>query len=119
MWGFARGSEVYQVERGEQWPFDGKKADVPIQTLRIGDLALVGLPAEVFNAIGLEIKHWSPTELTAVVELANAHCSFYLPTPDQAERGAYGAKPILSRWLCADAGRRLADRAQVMLHETG
>lgn len=49
-------------------------------------------------------------------ELANARASGYVPTTEQAERGACGAKPILSRWLCGDAGRRMADAAQVMLH---
>ena len=72
--------------------------------------------AEIFVRIGLEIKQWSPSEATFVAELANARASTYVPTTDQAERGAYGAKPILSRWLCADAGRRMADAALVMLH---
>ena len=109
--------ERYLIERTESWPHDGKEAAVPIQTLRIGDVALVCLPAEIFVRIGLEIKHWSPAPFTVVVELANARVATYVPTTDQAERGAYGAKPILSRWLCADAGRRIADAAQVILHE--
>jgi hypothetical protein len=107
--------ERYLVKRTEEWPYDGQLADVPIQCLRIGDIAIVGLPAEVFVRIGLEIKHFSPAAYTMVVELANARVTGYVPTTDQAERGAYGAKPILSRWLCSDAGRRMADAAQVML----
>jgi hypothetical protein len=107
--------ERYLVKRTEEWPYDGQLADVPIQCLRIGDIAIVGLPAEVFVRIGLEIKHFSPAAYTMVVELANARATGYVPTTDQAERGAYGAKPILSRWLCSDAGRRMADAAQVML----
>lgn len=109
--------EKYLVERTETWPHDGKSADVPVQVMRIGDVGLVALPAEIFVRIGLEIKHWSPFRQTFVVELANARASTYVPTTDQAERGAYGAKPILSRWLCADAGRRMADAALVLLHK--
>jgi len=108
--------ERYLIERCESWRHDGQLADVPVQTLRIGPVAIVALPAEIFVRIGLEIKQWSPSEATFVVELANARASTYVPTTDQAERGAYGAKPILSRWLCADAGRRMADAALVMLH---
>ncbi len=108
--------ERYIIERTEAWPYDGQDASVPVQVLRVGDVAIVGLPAEIFVRIGLEIKHFSPAPFTFVVELANARASTYVPTTDQAERGAYGAKPILSRWLCADAGRRMADAAQVMLH---
>ncbi|PIZ47319.1 MAG: hypothetical protein COY42_08805 [Armatimonadetes bacterium CG_4_10_14_0_8_um_filter_66_14] len=109
--------EQYIIQRGENWPHDGQQADVPVQTMRLGDIGLVALPAEIFVRIGLEIKHFSPAPHTFVVELANARSSTYVPTTDQAERGAYGAKPILSRWLCADAGRRMADAAQVMLWE--
>lgn len=109
--------ERYLIERTESWPYDHQTASVPVQALRLGDVAVVGLPAEIFVGIGLEIKRWSPAGHTFVVELANARASGYVPTTDQAERGAYGAKPILSRWLCADAGRRMADAAQVMLHE--
>jgi len=109
--------EQYVLERGESWPHDGKNADVPVQVFRIGDVGLVALPAEIFVRIGLDIKHWSPAPSTFVVELANARASTYVPTTDQAERGAYGAKPILSRWLCADAGRRMADAGITMLHQ--
>jgi neutral ceramidase len=109
--------EKYLIKRAESWPYDGQNADVPVQAMRIGDIALVGLPAEIFVRIGLEIKHFSPAPFTFVVELANARSSTYVPTTDQAERGAYGAKPALSRWLCADAGRRMADAALVMLHQ--
>ena len=65
--------------------------------------------AVVIEANGERAAH------TFVVELANERASTYVPTTNQAERGAYGAKPGLSRWLCADAGRRMADAAQVML----
>jgi hypothetical protein len=109
--------EKYLIERTEAWPHDGKNADVPVQVMRIGDVGLVALPAEIFVCIGLDIKRWSPFRKTFVVELANARASTYVPTTDQAERGAYGAKPILSRWLCADAGRRMADVALVALHK--
>jgi len=107
--------EKYTLDKGESWPYDGKDAKVPVQAVRIGDVGLVGLPAEIFVRVGLEIKRFSPAPFTFVVELANADVSTYVPTTDQAERGAYGAKPVLSRWLCPDAGRRMADAAQEML----
>ncbi|NQT51745.1 hypothetical protein HQ576_06835 [bacterium] len=109
--------ERYLIQRTESWPHDGQDADVPVQTMRIGRVGLVGLPAEIFVKIGFAIKDFAPSEATFVVELANGRASTYVPTTDQAERGAYGAKPILSRWLCADAGRRMADAAHVMLHQ--
>lgn len=109
-------AERARIRRAEGWPYDNQVAQVPVHALRLGELALVGLPAEIFVRIGLDIKHWSPAEHTMVVELANERSSTYVPTSDQAERGAYGTQPTLSRWLCADAGRRMADAAVVMLH---
>ena len=105
----------YLVERFEAWPHDGKDCAAPVQTMQIGAAAVVGLPAEIFVRLGLEIKEYSPAAQTFVAELCNARVSTYVPATDQAERGAYGAKPILSRWLCADAGRRMADAAQAAL----
>ena len=107
--------ERYIIEKGGSWPHDGQDAAVPVQAMRIGEVGLVALPAEIFARIGLEIKQFSPAPFTFAVELANADVSIYVPTTDQAERGAYGARPILSRWLCSDAGRQLADASQVML----
>lgn len=109
--------EDYILRRGEGWPHDGKVADVPVQAMRIGDLGVIALPAEIFVRLGLEAKHYSPAERTFVIELANARSSTYVPTTDQADRGAYGAKPVLSRWLCADAGSRMIDATLNMLHE--
>ena len=107
--------EQYLLKRGTDWPYDGLNAQVPLQVMRLGPVAIVGLPAEIFVRLGLEIKQYSPAPFTFVVELANASPTTYVPTTDQAMRGAYGALPVLSRWLVSDAGRRIADAAQVML----
>ncbi len=107
--------ERFLIERVESWPYNGKTADVPVQALRIGPLAVIGLPGEIFVRWGLTIKAWSPAPYTMVVELANDWFG-YVPTIEQAERGGYGAKPILSRRLNASAGRIMSDAALVMLN---
>ena len=105
----------YVIERTDAWPHDGEEARVPVHVMQIGDVAVVGFPAEIFARIGMEVKRFSPAPHTFVVELADARVSSYVPTTDQAERGAYGAMPVLSRWLCSDAGRRMADAAHAAL----
>ena len=112
----SRKDEIF-MRRIEEWPYDGLNADVPIQVMRLGDVGIVGLPAEIFNGIGAEIKRFAPTPKTLVVELANAWSTPYVPTTDQAERGGYGALPILTRHLCADAGRRMSECAIALLHD--
>ncbi|RMG39027.1 MAG: hypothetical protein D6725_06160 [Planctomycetota bacterium] len=62
--------------------------NVPLQALRIGDLAIVAIPFEVFAEIGLEIKRQTPFAHTFVIELANGSYG-YLPTPRQHELGGY------------------------------
>jgi hypothetical protein len=113
------------IERFESWPHDNQDAPCPVQTIQIDDVALVGLPGEVFSQLGMDLKRFSPAPQTMVVELANARVTGYVPTTDQALRnesttaectgGAYGTIPILSRWLCADGGRRMIDAAHAML----
>ncbi len=104
------------IQRFDEWEFDGKTAQLPIQVIRVGEVMIVGIPSEVFVEWGLEIKHWSPAKFTFVAELANDWFG-YIPTTDQAHRGAYGALPLLSRRLEADGGRKMTDAVQVAMHD--
>ncbi|HCU35962.1 MAG TPA: hypothetical protein DGT21_11090 [Armatimonadetes bacterium] len=59
-----------------------------VQALRIGELALVGVPGEFFVELGLEIKRRSPFAQTMVIELANDSIG-YIPTLRAFGDGAY------------------------------
>lgn len=59
-----------------------------LQALRAGDLALVGIPGELFVELGLAIKAQSPFPLTLVLGLANGSVG-YLPTREACELGGY------------------------------
>ena len=61
---------------------------VIIQTIRIGDQAIVSMPFEVLVEIGLEIKDKSPFPHTFTIELANGGYG-YLPPPNQHKLGGY------------------------------
>lgn len=62
--------------------------ELKLQTIAIGDLALVAVPCEVFAEIGLEIRRKSPFRLTCVIGLANGY-NGYLPSPGQHALGGY------------------------------
>lgn len=62
--------------------------DTVVQALRIGDLALVSAPGELFVELGLEIKRRSPFAQTMLIELANDSIG-YIPTSRAFEEGAY------------------------------
>jgi neutral ceramidase len=64
------------------------RIQVPLQVLRIGDLAAVTIPFEVFVEIGLELKAKSPFPDTFAISLANGAYG-YLPTVAHHEAGGY------------------------------
>ena len=61
---------------------------VKIHAIRIGDLAVCGIPFETFVETGLDLKKRSPFPQTMVIGLANGRHG-YLPTPEQHALGGY------------------------------
>jgi len=61
---------------------------VQLQALRIGDLAVCGIPFETFVETGLDLKKRSPFPQTMVIGLANGRHG-YLPTPEHHQLGGY------------------------------
>jgi hypothetical protein len=93
------------------------RLEIPLQALRIGDLAIVAIPFEVFVETGLELKAKSPFPDTFAVSLANGAYG-YLPTPEHHELGGY------ETWLGTnqvevEAARKIADTLLAMLNELG
>lgn len=62
-----------------------------VHTLRLGPWAVVGLPGEIYTAIGRRIKAASPFPQTLIFELANGTWG-YIPTPEVIAGGAYEGK---------------------------
>ena len=81
-----------------------------VQAIRLGDVALVGCPGELFAELGLEIKQQSVAPHTLVVGYANDYCG-YLSTPAAFEEGGY--ETSLGPWcrVGPDGGRLVVDAA--------
>ncbi len=93
-----------------------RKTDrVEVQALRLGDLAVVGLPGEIFCEHGLRIKAQAPFPAVMVVELANEWHG-YIPTRRAFEEGGYETQHR-SAWLCESAGDMMVDAALELLDE--
>jgi len=73
---------LIQIQRLRE-PLEGE-----LQVLRLGDVAIVGLPGEPFSAIGLEIKERAAVPHPFVVGYANDYLG-YFPTPRAWEQGGY------------------------------
>jgi len=89
---------------------------VPLQVLRIGALAVVGIPCEVFAEIGLAIKQESPFAQTFVISLANGYYG-YLPTARHHELGGYETWRARSSYLETGAAERITATVRRMLDE--
>ncbi|MEW6359109.1 MAG: hypothetical protein AB1696_22435 [Planctomycetota bacterium] len=81
-----------------------------VSAMRIGDLAIVGLPGEIFAEIGLGIKKRSPFKRTFVVELANDWIG-YIPTKRAFEGGGYETWLARSSRAAPEAGEMMAESA--------
>jgi len=79
---------VFRTQRAEIAPHRGETRTTSIQTLAIGDVAIVGVPAEFFTVLGQEIKRQSPFRHTFVSELSNDWIG-YVPDRKGHELGGY------------------------------
>jgi hypothetical protein len=115
----AAGESVLMGERSFARRVLRRMADVPdeiptwVQALRAGDLALVGVPGELFVELGLEIKRRSPFARTLVLELANDSIG-YIPTRRAFDEGAYEPEASL---LTPGEGERIAAAAVTLLEQ--
>lgn len=81
-----------------------KEVPAPLQVMKIGELRVSAIPAEVFVEIGLDLKkRHSPT---FTVSLANAYHG-YLPTPAHHALGGYETWRARSACLEVDASTKI------------
>jgi hypothetical protein len=81
-------AQVFRTQRAEIAPHQGEPRTSSIQTLVVGDVAIVGVPAEFFTVLGQEIKRQSPFRHTLVSELSNDWVG-YIPDSRGHELGGY------------------------------
>ncbi len=107
-------AERMLIRRSSQQP-DGASEQTSswVQAMRIGDLALVGVPCEFFVELGLAIKERSPFGQTMVLELANDSVG-YIPTAKAFEEGGYEAKSCRFQ---PGVGEQIVDTAVALLSD--
>jgi neutral ceramidase len=89
-----------------------------VQVLALGEVAVVGVPAELFCAPGLELKRRSPFPRTWIAGLANG-CVGYVPTAEALGPRGGGYEPRLCRSskLAPEAAAVLTGAALALLAE--
>ncbi len=112
----ARIGEIFATARRDLKPHQGEERTTWLQVIVIGDVAIVGVPAEYFTALGLDIKRRSPFPNTFIAELANDWIG-YLPDREGHRLGGYQTWTGLHSYAEAGTGERVADEAVKMLEE--
>jgi putative membrane-bound dehydrogenase-like protein len=106
---FARQREVVR-------PHQGQERQTWLQAMVIGDVAIVGVPAEFFTGLGVAIKQRSPYQYTYIAELANDWIG-YLPDREAHELGGYQVWTGLHSYAEVGTGKRVVEEVVAMLHE--
>ncbi|MDF2662000.1 MAG: Neutral ceramidase [Paenibacillus sp.] len=94
----------------------GGEAQLEVQAMRLGDLAFVGLPGEIFVELGLAAKRASPFAHTVVNTLCNGSIYGYVCTEAAYTQGGYEPRLKVFNRIAPGTGERLAEGASELLH---
>jgi hypothetical protein len=108
--------EVFRNMRKQLKGEQGNTRETTLQAILIGDVAIVGVPAEYFTIFGVDIKRRSPFPNTYVAELANDWIG-YLPNLEAHELGGYQTWMGLHSFAEPGTGERVVDSVVEMLKE--
>ena len=111
---FIKEVEAYKILAREMRP--GRTIPLEVQIFRLSrDVAVVGLPGEVFVDLGLKIKRASPFATTLVIELCQ-DAPGYIPTKKAFAEGSY--ETVNSR-IAPGGGEMMAEATIRLLKELG
>ena len=108
--------EIFADSREKLRPAMGQERTTWLQVIALGDIAIVGVPAEYFTTLGLDIKARSPFKHTIIAELANDWIG-YLPDRAGQTLGGYQTWTGLHSDTEPGTGERIADEAIKMLQQ--
>ena len=108
--------KVFRDQRAVLAPKQGEERSTWLQALVVGDVAVVGVPAEFFTLLGQEVKRRSPFRYTYVAELANDYVG-YLPDRRAFALGGYKTWAGLHSFAEPGTGERVVDDAVKLLEE--
>ncbi len=108
--------EWFRRMREEMAPHQGEARQTRLQIVRLGDIALVGIPGEMFARLGLELRRRSPFRHTCIIGLANEQIS-YIPDCKAYADGGYQTWVGWHSMLEVGDGEAMVDQAVAMLNE--
>jgi hypothetical protein len=107
---------IFREDRATLAPLQGQERQTWLQVIRLGEIALVGIPGEMFAALGLEIRRRSPFRWTYVIGLANDTLG-YLGNREAYELGGYQLWAGMHSPSAPGTGEAMVEQALAMLRE--
>lgn len=107
---------IFRAMRRDYADHQGEERKTWLSAVRIGDVAIVGVPAELFTQLGLDIKRRSPFRHTVIAELANDYVG-YVGNADAYRLGGYQLWMGRHSWSERGTGERFVDVAVELLQE--
>jgi hypothetical protein len=107
---------VFRESRRTLAPLQGEERKTWLSAVRVGDVYLVGVPAEYFTVLGLEIKRRSPHRYTYVCGLTNDYIG-YLPNREAFEAGGYQTWTGLHSFAAPGTGEAIVEECVRMLND--
>ncbi|WP_158289455.1 neutral/alkaline non-lysosomal ceramidase N-terminal domain-containing protein [Paenibacillus flagellatus] len=92
---------------------------VEVQAMRIGDMALVGFPGEIFVEFGLDVKRKSRFAYTMIDTMCNGSVRAYICTRDAFRQGGYEPRMTFRNRFPEETGERMVGLALELLERLG
>jgi len=108
--------QIYAAVREQMAGRAGKTFDTWLQVLRVGEAAIMGIPGEMFAALGLELRRRSPFRHTLIAGLANDEIGYI------ADRRGYRDGGYQT-WFCGHSqlepgeGEKMVEASLALLQE--
>lgn len=108
--------DIFRKMRGELAEHQGERRRSWLQAILLGEIALVGVPGELFTKLGIRIKRLSPFRHTYVISLANDYIG-YIPDEGAFALGGYQLWTGLHSFVERGTGEAIVEEAVKMLSD--
>ena len=108
--------DVFRNMRQVLAPQQGRERQTTLIAMVIGEVAIVGVPGELFTSLGVDLKERSPFQYTYVVSLANDWMG-YLPDREAHTLGGYQTWMGLHSYAAEGTGERMVEESLRMLQQ--
>jgi ribosomal protein S18 acetylase RimI-like enzyme len=102
--------------RAELAPVQGEQRTTLLTAIRLGEVAVVGIPGEMYARLGLDLRRRSPFRHTIIVGLANEEIG-YIPDRKAYEDGGYQTWVGTHCCVAPGTGEAMVEQALGMLEE--